>query len=76
MNEINAATLKQHLAEMDGEIKDKVAKVEDLQIEIRFLREKRRAFANRHCKHEHTYQRSVMGREIDTYCDICGNCLT
>jgi hypothetical protein len=32
-------------------------------------------FALRFCEHEKTYERSCMGRETDTYCDICGECL-
>lgn len=73
---MNEKELKEKLAEMDAEIKSKAADIEDAQLDLRHLREKRRAFARRNCKHEKTYERSCMGREIDTYCDTCGECLT
>ena len=64
------------LAKLDADIAAKRAEVEDATIDLKALREKRRALAMRGCKHEKTYERSVMGREIDKYCEDCGECLT
>jgi hypothetical protein len=72
---VDEKELKAKLAEMDQLIQDKRADVEDAQLDLKHLVEKRRAFAMRNCKHERTYKRSVMGREIDTYCEICDSAL-
>jgi len=63
--------LKEKLATMDAMIKVKAADIEDAQLDLRHLIEKRRAFARRNCKHARTYQRSIMGREMETRCEIC-----
>lgn len=73
---MNRTELLAKLAELDAEIKEKRGEVEDAQLDLKHLAEKRRAFANRNCPHEATYQRSVMGREIDTYCKDCGECIS
>jgi hypothetical protein len=73
---VNVAELKAKLAALDADIATKRGEVEDATLDLRHLREKRKAFAMRNCKHEDTYERSVMGREIDKYCSICGECLT
>ena len=72
---MNEADLKAKLAEMDAEIKVKRGEIEDMQLDLRHMAEKRHAFARRNCTHERTYQRSCMGREIDTYCEICNEAL-
>ena len=69
-------TIKKLLLKLDAEIADKRLEVENATIDLKGLREKRRAMAMRYCKHEKTYERSVMGREIDKYCEDCGECLT
>jgi len=63
--------LKEKLATMDAMIKVKAADIEDAQIDLRHLVDKRHAFARRNCKHARTYERSVMGRDIETRCEIC-----
>lgn len=73
---MNQSDLKNKLATMDADIATKRGEVEDVTLDLRHLRDKRKAFAMRNCGHEKTYERSVMGREIDKYCDICGECLT
>jgi hypothetical protein len=74
-NPVDEKELKAKLVEMDQAIKSKQADVEDTQLELKHLREKRKAFANRNCPHTKKYQRSVMGREIDTYCELCNEFL-
>jgi hypothetical protein len=63
------------LSKLDVEIAQKRAEVEESQLKLRHLVEGRRAFALRFCGHEKTYERSCMGSEVDTYCDICGESL-
>jgi hypothetical protein len=63
--------LKTKLAELDAALKVKAGEVEDAQLELKHMREKRRAFARRNCKHQRTYQRSIMGREFETRCETC-----
>jgi hypothetical protein len=71
------AELKQKLALMDADIKAMAGQIEDAQLDLRHLVEKRRAFAMRNCSHpkEERYERSCMGREIDVYCGICDSAL-
>lgn len=68
---MNEQELKAKLAEMDAAIKEKRGEVEDAQLELKHLHEKRSAFARRNCPHTKTYQRSIMGREYETRCDLC-----
>lgn len=69
---MNEAELKSTLAQMDAEIKKKSADIEDAQLDLRHMREKRRSFARRNCSHPDTYERSIMGREFETRCKVCG----
>jgi hypothetical protein len=63
--------LKAKLKELDDKLAVLSGEIEDMQYEAEALLKKRRAFARRNCKHQRTRQRSVMGKEIVTYCDIC-----
>lgn len=64
------------LATMDADIATKRAEVEDATLDLKHLREKRKAFAMRNCPHTKKYQRSVMGRDIDTHCELCNEQLS
>jgi hypothetical protein len=63
--------LKAKLKELDDQLAVLAAEIEDMQYDAEALLKKRRAFARRNCDHVRTRQRSVMGKEIITYCDIC-----
>jgi hypothetical protein len=71
---MNIEELKTKLAEMDAEIKNlRVAKLNaesDLQVAVL----KRANYARINCDHpqDQRYERSVMGREIDIHCGVCG----
>ena len=66
------ACLKAKLAEYDELIAAARVKRDEAEADLKALSTKRESYARIHCKHERTYQRSVMGREIDTYCEDCG----
>jgi len=68
---MNETDLKIALAQMDAEIADKRGDVEDAQLELKHLAEKRRAFAKRNCPHTNKYTRSIMGRETERRCELC-----
>jgi hypothetical protein len=76
-NAMTEKDLKAKLALMDADIKAMSGQIEDAQLDLRHLVEKRRAFAMRNCSHPKNkrYERSVMGREIDTYCGVCESAL-
>lgn len=63
--------LKAKLKELDDKLAILAGEIEDLQYDAEALLKKRKSFARRNCKHPRTYQRSVMGKEIDTYCEVC-----
>lgn len=68
---LSDTVLRRKLAEMDDAIAIKAGEVEDLQLELEALYNKRKAFARRNCPHTKTYTRSIMGRETETRCNLC-----
>jgi hypothetical protein len=74
---MDVKTLKEKLAQFDADIATKRGEVEDAQLDLKHLAERRKAFAMRNCEHpkEERYERSCMGREIDIYCGVCNTAL-
>lgn len=63
--------LREALKVMDDEIAVKRGEIEDAHLDLKHLAEKRSAWAKRNCPHERTFERSVMGREIEKRCSLC-----
>jgi hypothetical protein len=63
--------LKKRLKEFDDQIGEAAQKLEDAQLDLEVLYKKRTNFARRNCPHTATYNRSIMGREIETRCKLC-----
>ena len=70
--QMSPAELKRKLGELDSQMMDLGMEIESIQYEIEALAKKRKALARRHCPHSRTYQRSVMGKEIEICCKLCG----
>ena len=75
---MNESELKSKLEALDAEIKEARLKAANAQSDLELAVQKRRNFARINCEHprEQRYQRSCMGYETDTYCGVCGECLT
>lgn len=67
--------LKEKLAEMDAAIDVARLARDNANLDLELLVKKRQGFARINCSHPETYERSVMGRDIDTYCKVCGSAL-
>lgn len=65
-------TVQHKLESMDEEINAKALELEDAQLELEMLHKKRTAWARRYCAHAKTTTRSIMGKETETNCNLCG----
>jgi hypothetical protein len=70
------AEILEKIGEMDAEIAKQREVVDNAKLALEYLGKKRRNWCMHNCPHTQTYQRSIMGREYDTYCSLCETCLT